>query len=834
MNTSVALTRTGSWLEQVLSDIRLAARWRHAGSGTNLFVAAVLSVATGLFAAMLTLVSDLWWRNLQVPGADRLVYVYGAGGNAIHVPSFWDRWGNLFSSVTSHTRQRLILAGPAGPVEAIGEVVDSNYFTTLGVVPSVGRLFQPIDDASYQDPSIVISHDLWTKYFGGGPAVIGQPLKLDDRVFRVIGVAAPHFEGLTAPWEPSVFWVTFQQFHGAAYEGSSSFLVGRLASGTSVTQAAVVLGGSAAQPVRDLPRYEVLPVSRVVTPFAPERGPQTVGLMSLAGVSLAGVFLAVALANSIGLIATVARQRRSEFATRSALGAGVSRLCRQLLAEAFIFASVSGIAGLWIAHLLLEAYGTFSPARYLISSSTNWRTVTVVALLVCCHTVTVAVVFASEIMQLDRRTLVLRLHERASQPGRTKLLYFLMPQIVLATACLLLAAVYLRDFANVRNDSAGFSIDNAVALRLSYWSPGRHEASARASNSVLPAQDMSGLRSRLFFAGVRERAASFPEVIAAGLASKLPLELDGPPRPVVSRTAFADPSKGTGRAMHTYVSDGYFGAMEIPVLQGRDFGPADTSNAPKIAIISRAVARTVWPDQDPLGQDIAFQVPDRSPDRLEWRRVVGVVGDVRPAIATRAEYPMIYVPVSQMPFASSFPLLLVARTDRPMADFALKLRNSVISSYALAEVSGVETLGARVATILYPRTAVTGLLTVCATAALSLVFIGLYGSLAHTISLRERELAIRSALGADRSALLKTVVHAPGLLLLLSVPLALGVGVWLLRNSNEFVGVAPDTPAWLLSAVTATVWVIGLGACLSPAWRLTRSIERSPTNVLKA
>ena len=834
-DTAQAAGRRASWLggfERGLSDVRRALRWRRADSRVNLFVAAVLALATGLFAAMLTLVSDLWWRNLEVDRGDRLVYVYGTDGNTIHAPSFRDRWSALFSGVTSHAPQRLILAGPAGSAQAIGEVVEANYFATLGVLPSAGRLFVPADDIASGDRSIVISHDLWMRQFRGDPGIVGQALKLDGREFQVVGVAAPRFKGLMAPWEPSVFWVTFRQFHGPAYEGSSTCLVARLADGTSAAQAQRTLRPSGAAPVRDRPRYKVLSATHVVTPVDPERGFEIVGALSIAGVSLAGLFLSIALANSIGLIATVARQRKAEFATRSALGAGMPRLCQQLLAEALLFGVVSGLAGLWIADLLLRAYTNFSPARYLVSSTTSGRTVAVVLLLVAVHTITVAAVFASEIMQLDRKALVLRLQERTTGRGRKRLLWFLAPQVVLATACLLLAAVHLRDFAEVRNDSAGFTADNVVVLKLSYWSRPRGEASPPPSSDV-PAHETSGYRGRAFFAGVREKAASLPGVLAAGLASKLPLELDGSPRPVVTRTAFADPSKGTGRAFGIYASEGYFAALAIPVLQGRDFGPADGPESAKVAIVSRALASRVWPGQDPVGQDIAVQLPSEPPDRLEWRRVVGVVGDVSPVIATRAEYPILYTPTSQIPFASSFPLLLVTRTNRPLQDFALELRNSVTSSYALAEVSGVQPLDARIETILYPRTAVTGLLTVCATAGLALVFIGLYGSLAHTISLRERELAIRSALGATRRDLLTTVLRAPGLLLLASVPLTLAIGVPLLRLTNGLVGVAPDTPVWLLGAVMATVWLIGLASCLSPAWRQTRSIERSTGNVLK-
>jgi len=399
------------WVDSIRHDVRYAIRVLKQNPGFTLTAILVLGLGIGINTAVFTVINTVFFRPLPVQNPDELVYLYWLGNNAPQ-PSvsysffkFLQDHKEAFSGLTAHSTASLRLSGEQESTMLTGEAVLSNYFDVLGVKPMLGRTFVASDDdASRSEPSIVIGYDLWTRRFDGDPNVIGRKVRLGspvynhipDRPFTIIGVIGPDFRGLSGPWIRSQFWLTYaHEPHlldlARALPGRWSAdlpigvtPVGRLKPGVTRAQAHAIVQTQGRHFAAEEPRrfranffpadgaFGALPAEPLRLPFDPMRSviPERLAAVLLV---ITGIVLTIAASNIAGILMARGVFRTGEVSVRIALGARGHRILQQLLIESLTLAFVGGAAGLLVAAWMLRLFRLYTPERFSLDVSMDWR-----------------------------------------------------------------------------------------------------------------------------------------------------------------------------------------------------------------------------------------------------------------------------------------------------------------------------------------------------------------------------------------------------------------------------------------------------------------------------
>ncbi len=793
-------------------------------------VIAMLGLGVGATTAMFSVVNGVLLQPLDFRDPGQLVLVgervpQVAGSDKfpfIDTPSAflaWQREATDFSGLAAIQSSSFTLTGAGRPHLLHGARVTSNFFDVLGVQAQVGRLFAAPDETDLSYP-LVITDALWRSAFNADPAVIGRHIGPSGEG-RIIGVLPANFRlsgselGPMLSGKPTEYFGTL---HLGPHSGGdlkavfSNFnytVVGRLHPGVTLPQALAQLNVIQANLARTAPeKLSLYAQLSTVRDYAVASARQELWLL-LAGV---GAVLLIVCVNLGGLWTTRIADHQRDWAIRAALGAAPARLVRQILTESLILALVGGMLGVGSAALGLRTFIAAASAGIprLDEVHIDWRILLFGVLLTILAGLLTGVVPALRLSHADPQAYLkagaaATTSDRASLRSRQSLIAL---QAALSTLLLSIVGLLGVSFYRLITLPTGFSSDHAMAadIVLNAYSTTQRDSILRQLTSAVKA---------------------IPGVSAAAFTSHLPLEgetwIDSTGVPGRIYSAAEQPEVNV-----RFISPGYFAAIGIPLLAGRDLAESDRpagwppkndaeeAKMPSVVVLSRAAVEMLWPSvpaRDLIGRKIVF-------NGQFTPTVVGVAADALDGSLTTAPPSVVYQPYWEYPPYSPS---LVVRSTLPVESLAAPLRAVVWQVAPNAPIPTLRPLSALKSSAVAPQRYQLTLLLSFAALALLLAAMGVYALVAHNVSRRRKELAIRMSMGARRGDLwalilrqaLKPVVSG----VLMGVIVALGAGRLL---SSLLFEISPANPA-VLTAVPAVVLLAATAACLMPARSATRT-----------
>jgi putative ABC transport system permease protein len=741
---------TWNWLEQLAGDVRYA--WRTMRRSPGFTATALVSLALGIGAntAIFSLMNAILLKTLPVSQPERLVALTSFSRDE-RVGSFGypdylalRDGNNAFSGLLAASSLQPVHAGIGSDSEAAQrKIVSDNYFSVLGVQPVLGRLFAAGDETQ---PVAVISDRLWKRRFGGDPAAAGRTIDLDDMPVTVIGVAPPEFVGETIG-EGTDIWATVGLMP-AGRRNAQGFtwlnLMGRLKPGVDAKQARAELSLL----IPRLPNGFIQKIGVEPGQFGGSglRDTFTAPLTIL--IVVVAIVLLIACANLASILLARAEARRREIATRLAIGAGRTRVFRQLITESMVLSLAGGGLGVLFA--------VWSQRRLLVLVAGVGRTITLdlypdlrVLLFTAGISVVTGILFglAPALQATGGNTgeaLKLSTHRIAGRGGRWGIKDGLIAaQVALSLVLVVVSGLFARTLQNLKTQDTGFERANVLGMQI---------ASQRGYQP-----EWENLIPRLLqqvetIPGVKSASAAFAGALSNQGSGISGFQFEGYP------TTTEAP-----RARANWVGPRYFETLAIPLLEGRDFSPSDHSRAPLVAIVNQTMARHYAGNRPVVGRRIEF-------NRKQYE-VIGVAKDAK-YVDLRESTPR-FVYFAAMQSGTGIHSVEI-RTTRSPAALSAAVRNAVREADPRLRIVEVATLDQRIDQTLAREFLVSDLAAFFAGLTLVLVATGIYGTLAYRVARRTNEIGIRMALGARAGDVVRIVFN--DLLLVLVVGLIAGVG----------------------------------------------------------
>jgi putative ABC transport system permease protein len=800
-----------------LSDVRFGLRRFRREPLLTAVVVLTLGFGTGANAAIFSFVNALLLRPYAFRDLERLVTLWERhpqqGGQAALRPSDPGHAlapGDLldlraqsksFLGLAAMRHREFTLVGQGEPERFMGVLVSPELFGLLGVEAALGRTLKPEEAQPGHDGVAVISHGLWQRRLGGAPDVLGRTLTLNGRPHTLVGVMPPELDyppGGVELWAPLAFGEKDRQERAAL----SLRALGRLRPGVPLGQARAELLQIAERLERAYPHTNAGRTFHPVLLREQQAGLTAPFALLLQAAAL--LVLAIACANVGGVLLARGLERRREMALRAALGAGRSRMARQLLAESLTLSALGGVAAIGLAALGVQVIRNGVP-RDITKWVAGWGQIKLDERTLAFGLLTVvATAFVTGLFPLlgaARVSLVSLLREtgRGATPGRRGgRALVVVAQMALALVLLSGAVLMLRGFARLSDRYAGLDPERVLTfrVRLPDWryAPGR------------PTGD--------FYARLLAELRGVSSLESAAVVGHLPGDLGpvpGGPVSIRGRSAPGDLDLPT--ADYQPASADYFRALGTRLLEGRGFTAADGVDAPAVAIVSRSMARRLWPDGSALGRQLKQGRPDGPGP---WREVVGVVDDVTQYWFDREPRSTLYLPFEQAPRASMF---VVLRTAAEPAAVVTSVRARVAALDPELPLDEVRSLR-RVVDDGMAFLRLAGLLLwVLGGVALALAALGVYGVVAQDVARRTPEIGVRLALGAAprqvRAGVLRQALLLAAIALCLGVPLALALGRLM---AGALFGIVRPEP-WSLAAFAGSLLLVALLAAALPARR---------------
>jgi predicted permease len=807
-------------MDELKQDIRFALRTLAKNRAFTAIAVLTLALGIGANSAIFSVVNGVLLKPLPFPQPEQLLRAYqvevvdGAPKRGVISPVNLDDWRarrNVIADLAGYLYREGMsgtdLTGLGEPQRLSVAFVSPGFWNTLGVRPLLGRV--PRDEEMVRgsnDRLVVLGHAFWQRQFGGEASAIGRRVTLGGDSYEIVGVMPPAFRFPSASVEVFIPYSTIpDDAIPRARPVRVMEIVARMKPGVTVAQANAELAGIARGLAEQYPndngrvgRAEAVPLRQAMV------GDVRTSLFVLLGA--VGVVLLIASVNLASVVLARASVRERELAIRAALGAERSRLIRQLFTESLLLAMAGGVLGVFIAQigaqLLLQlAAGQLPRADDVGVDATVLAFTAAVAILTGIAFGLVPALRASS-PELQQS---LRAGARGStkNTGRVRNV-LVVTEVALAVLLVIGAGLMTRSFVKLMQVDLGFAPDHRVALNFSI-STSRHSA---------------GEQMRDVYRQMLDRVRAVPGVIAAGAIRDLPFHGDG--ESVRFRMPGAQSSSDQRiAATLMFTSDGFFEAMGIPLVAGRDVSPQDRGNTPYVFVVNQAFAKRYFPNQNPVGQYLAFDDSSRFP-------IVGLVGDVRQSAVDEVPAPRVYASVYQI-FRVKVNLVARTREDPTLmikriqdAIRAVDPQQTFTAAFTLDDAIGEAVARPRLLVVLLGLFGAMGLI---------LGALGIYGVLAQLVAQRTREIGVRVALGAQPSDVMKMIVGNG--LGLAGVGVAIGLIAALLLTrvmSSVLYGVTTTDPLTF-----ATVPLVLLGVATFASWvPARRAMKVDPLVALRA
>ena len=806
-----------------LQDLKYTVRTLRHDPGFTLVAVLILGLGIGANVAVFSVVNTLLLRPLPFPESQRLVRIVekdskaGESGKTYTADATQDfqQQNRSFQSVSGYFAftgpNNFKLSGSGQPVPATGMLVAEGFFETLGVEPAAGRLFRREEFVHHAQPAALLSYPFWKRQFGGDRSIIGQTVDLSDKVdlnnknVTVVGVLPETFD-FGAVFSPGARIDLFVPYIMDDFrdDGNDLALVGRLKPGVTIAQAQNEADSLFPQFYFEHkhPEYGKGYTAQLTGLKEYVSGKLRRSLIVLW--SAVGLILLIVCVNLSNLLLARAAARGKELAMRSALGARMGRIVRQLLTESLVLAAAGALLGVALAWAILSYLAhQGSLALPLLNSVRIDGAALAWTLLIA---VAAALLFGpAPALLLSGRNLQESLKEGghgASEGQKHDRLRSTLVITEIALACVLLvgAGLLLRSFLRVLDVDLGFEPSRAAAISVDYDDGGNPAKQAAIWQEVV------------------RRAAMIPGVEAAGISDNLPMSRN---------RSWGIAAKGAGKRTHFIpifvyiVSPGYIEAMGMRLKEGRDISWDDLVNNRNVVILNETVARKLWPGQDPVGRN-AITGGAQS-------EVIGVIADVRETGAEEAAGAQMYLPATKQfgPEGS----YLVVRSKLPPTALAAGVMNTLREINPGQSASEFMPIQGLVDRSTSPRRFFVLLVGVFAGLGLLLASLGIYGVISYSVAQRTREIGIRMALGASMSSVQRMVLS--GTLRLTAMGIAVGSIASLLvakAIASLLFGTGPTDPLTFTAMILLLV-TVALIAGFVPARRASRI---DPTAALRA
>jgi putative ABC transport system permease protein len=805
MKDNLREMRTLPMFETLIRDFRHACRQLARTKGFTAGAALTLALGIGASTAVFAVLDAVVLRPLPFVQPDRLMALRSADGRGIphqlSYPDFFDyrRQNQAFEHLVSYRDADFTLTGSQPPIQVPGEIVSWDLFPMLGVQPQHGRGFLPQEEEPGAH-AVVLSHSLWTRRFGSDKGLLGKPVRINGGLFTVVGVAPAGFQfPVDAP--AVELWVTLSEDSASADQRGARMLdaVGRLRPAISPEQALArmdLVAGALAQQFPD----DRNSAKTLVQPEA-ERVAGSIlrPLLMLSGA--VGMLLLIACANVANLLLARNAERARDFALRTALGASGSAIVRQLLIEGFALALLGTGSGVLLAFAILKSVSAHAGDGVLRISqaSIDGPVLAFSILLAVCTSLLCSLAPALQAIGAD---VAGGLREGAQNIARGNDRFrsaLVVLQITLGLVLLVGAELLTAGFLQLVHRDPGFRPDHLLTFNVGL-------------------SGTSGFGERLL-----ERLRGIPGVQASAMGRPLPLQghqlriaFDLPMRPAAaSDRPLSDAA---------IITPGFFSAMGISLLKGRDISDRDSASAPPVVVVNQAFARRFFPGEEATGKRVQT---GKGPGAVV-REIVGVVNDAKQAAAGADSDPIYYFPSQQLPWGVG---TVVLRTAGPPQQLASAVRAAVADVDRQVPIQQIRTGEQLAAGVVAQMRLSILLMGGFAAVALLLTATGLYGVLSYAVERRRREIGLRIALGAGRGEVVGLVFRQAAWLVATGLGLGLAgaaAGGRLLRSS--MLGVEPLNLA-LLFLACGTLIVVSVAAAYIPA---TRAASIDPMKALRS
>jgi predicted permease len=775
---------------------------------------AVVSLGLGIGAnsAIFTAINAILWKPLPVQNPQSLVRfsVTRERRRETHTipPAFSDdlrRSSTAFSELATTVGDGLSFSLNGRAERIMGEAVSHNFFSFLGVRPTLGQGFSEDVQHGRWAAEAVLSYRFWKYRFAGDKSVIGRTVHLNQYPFRIVGVAPAGFFGLSVGMEPEL-WVPAMpsgqdlgQMHLLSEAGDS---VARLKTGVTLAQAQAATDAHFQSYLRELPpdQKDDLGHVRLLPDDTGDHGFVEVferPLFALLG--LVDLVLLIACANVASMLLARASARQKELAVRVSIGAGRARLVRQMLTESLVLWAAGGVAALMVASWTNQMLLGFLPQghmRMMLDLRPDLRTV----LFTCGVSMVTGFVFGIVPALAATRgdlTGALKTDAGGSIGERGRLSFrkvLVVSQVALSLVLLVVAGLFVQTLANLRATDFGYRPERVLLFRM------------KPQVELYSPQQVQKMTAELV-----RRLALVPGVQSAGLAEEGPLGSRGG-----GWTMIRLPNGDMVRATADEVSPGFFDTIGMRRLAGRDFSPADKEGSPGILIVNDVLARMLFQRDDPIGRGVVAELREARPFQ-----VIGVVRASRYYDLHTAPAPAVYFAIQQI--TAYMPTLHVrVAVGRSSADVVAAVRSEFDALDKEVPVFDIKSLEDRVDDSLARERLVSVMAGAFGVLALVLAGIGLYGIMAYMVARRTREIGIRMALGSSPGAVLWMVAREALGILGAGIAVGLAAGMMVARLvASQLFGLTPADPLTILAATFTMLVVTGV-ATLIPARRAAR------------
>jgi predicted permease len=812
------------WLDELLQDMRYGVRMLRKNPGFTLVAVLTLALGIGANTAIFSVVNGVLLNPLPYPHAEQLVTLHESKPNfefgSISFPNFrdWRKDNHTFSSIAISRRFAFNLTGLGEAEQLPGRFISSDFFSTVGVNPVLGRGFAPGEDEIGAAPIALMSAGFWKRKFGSSPDVLGRTLTLDGKDYTVVGIVPANFDLFLRSFELAEVYVPIGQWKNPLLPERGSGLgihgIARLKPGVSIDQARADMGEIARNLAAAFPN-DNRGVGASLLPLRQEMlgDVQPVLLVLFAAVAFV---LLIACVNVANLLLARSTGRTREFAIRTALGAGQGRILRQLLTESILLALAGGALGLTLAQ-----WGTQATLKHLAAGLPRAAAIGLDARVL---------IFTAVVSLLAGMLFGLAPALRARKPELHKTLkeggrgtsnarhraqsVFVVVEMAMALVLLIGAGLMIRTMAHLWTVDPGFNPKNLLTFNMSL-PPSMMSASPDAVRAAVRDLD--------------SKIASTPGVQAISETwGALPLSwddenlfwLEGQPKPTSQNEM--------SWALDYIVEPGYLQTMGIPLQRGRFFTPQDNEHAPRVVVIDDVFAHKYFGNQDPLGRGV--MLPNNQKNTSARAEIVGVVSHVNQwgldSDDTQQLRAQLYIPCMQMPdaFFSLVPggISFMVRATNTTAGLLDTIRGTSRQMSTQQVIYGAHTMDQIISDSLAARRFSMILLGIFAALALLLSSVGIYGVISYLVGQRTQEIGIRVALGARRWDVLRLVLSHSVQMAILGVLIGVAASLALTRLMDKMLyGVSATDPITFF-AVAIILICVALAASYIPARRAMR------------